>query len=454
MRLLVLASLLSGAAACGAQTAVVSGQTAADAQLSPEAAYERAAAPVEITHRDVANWSEIELGALTVAVDQAKTACAEREQVKYTGVHLIGYARLCALGQQWPDVYRAATQYINSGDEERPQLAEAYAFEVQADLNMKREKDALGASIAMLKTVPYSAMVDDVTTAAIRYMQFSATEDAYELLMTRQRVLLGLLRGAQPDAGDWPTEPTVSPIPLHTVVQHALDYAAVSQYMGSKFAAGIVQDIDEAMPKNLPPDEAILIAAARRQYGMLGRKMPELKGAVSLMPSVETPAAQPVFGKVTVFLLFPPWCAQCVRMGQEVKEAVDRDKGEHGLEMYSLLADTMPEPPKRTAAKSPIAAADTRRSGRTAAHTTETDTVVVKSAEDLLRKTPTLVVPPATLVVYGATDFPFLIVTDHEGVIRLLYAAAPNNALVEGGIVEQITDKILEHWPPKDIPRH
>ncbi|HKO19748.1 MAG TPA: hypothetical protein VJU82_12765, partial [Acidobacteriaceae bacterium] len=126
MRLVALACLLSSAAGSGAQAVGAS----ADPQLSPEAAYERAAAPVDITRRDIANWSDIELNALSVAVEQAKTACAEREQAKYEGDHLIGYARLCALGQQWPQVYRAATQYINSGDKERPQLAQAYAFEV------------------------------------------------------------------------------------------------------------------------------------------------------------------------------------------------------------------------------------------------------------------------------------------------------------------------------------
>jgi len=50
---------------------------------------------------------------------------------------------------------------------------------------------------------------------------------------------------------------------------------------------------------------------------------------------------------------------------------------------------------------------------------------------------------------FGAADFPFLIATDHNGVIRLLYPAAPNNSLVEGGIVDQIATSILAVWPPK-----
>jgi len=451
MRLAVLAFVLSCAAVGGAQTAGKAADAKVDpgVKLSPEAAYERAAAPVDITHRDISNWSDIEQNALSVAVGQAKAACIEREQVTYVGDHLIGYARLCALGQQWPEVYQAATLYINSGDEERPQLAQAYALEVQADLNLKQEKDALGTCIAMLKVIPYNALVDDVTTGAARYMQFAYTNDALELLINRQRVLLGLLRGAQPDGGDWPTEPTVSPIPLHTVVQHALDNAALHQYMGRPgMAARIIEDIDEAMPKELPPDEAILISAERRQYELLGTKMPELKSAVSLMAPVETPAAKPVFGNVTVFLLFPPWCAQCVRLGSQMKEAMEREQGKMGLKVYALLADDPPKPPKPSVGKRGAGAASGM--AKHARHAPEQDAVAVNSAVELLRGTSTLVVPPATLEKFGAADFPFLIATDHKGVIRLLYPAAPNNVLVEGGIVDQITMVILSAWPPKD----
>lgn len=443
MRLVVLACFLSSTAVCGAQAM----GTAADSQLSPEAAYERAAAPVDITHRDIANWSDIELSALSVAVEQAKTACIEREQATYEGDHLVGYARLCALGQQWPDVYRAATRYINSVDKERPQLAQAYAFEVQADLNMKKEHDALGASIAMLKTVPYSELVDEVTTGAIRYLQFAYTVDALELLITRQRVLLGLLRGAQPDGGNWPAEPTVSPIPLHVVVQHALDDAALHQYMDRPaMAARIVQDIDEAMPKELPQDEAILIKAERRRYELLGTKMPELKGAMSLMSALDLPAAKPVYGSVTVFLLFPPWCAQCVRLGPELQPAIDRAAGKSGLKIYGLLAEAPPES-LHVAAKGA-----TKPTGHAGMHASAE--TAVKSPLGLLRKTPTLLVPPDTLDFFGAADFPFLIATDHDGIIRLLYPAAPNNALVEDGIVDQLTMDILSHWPSANSPHH
>jgi hypothetical protein len=77
---------------------------------------------------------------------------------------------LCALGQQWPTTFTAATTYINGKDVAKPQLAQAYAYEVNADLNLKDEKSALRASIAMLQAVPYSPLSDEVTTSTIRYL--------------------------------------------------------------------------------------------------------------------------------------------------------------------------------------------------------------------------------------------------------------------------------------------
>ena len=163
--------------------------------LSPQAAYDTASLPLDITRRDSANWSDIELAALDVSVAQAKDACIARESEKYAGADLIGYARLCALGKQWAITYLAATTYINS-DGPHPLLAEAYAYEVQADLNMGDEKAGQGACIAMLRSVPYTSLTDDVTTTTIRFLQFAYLPDALDLAFQREPYILNLIRAS------------------------------------------------------------------------------------------------------------------------------------------------------------------------------------------------------------------------------------------------------------------
>jgi hypothetical protein len=89
-----------------------------------------------------------------------------------------------------------------------------------------------------------------------------------------------------------------------------------------------------------------------------------------------------------------------------------------------------------------------------AAHSdTDSDKAAPKSAIDQLRKTPTLVVAPSTLADFDASDFPFLVATDCDGLIRLIVSPAPDNALAQDGPVDQLTDTILQHWPPPSPSR-
>ena len=93
--------------------------------LSPQAAYDQANLPVDITRRDSQNWSDIELAALKVAVAQARDGCLMRTDKTYADSDLVAYAHLCAFGEQWQSAQKAATAYIGNTATPRPQLARA-----------------------------------------------------------------------------------------------------------------------------------------------------------------------------------------------------------------------------------------------------------------------------------------------------------------------------------------
>ncbi len=308
-----------------------------------------------------------------------------------------------------------------------------------SDLNMQQWKPASSTCFAMLRAIPYGPLSDSVITATVRYLQFAYLPDALDLLAQRQPYLLKLLRASQaPAASAGPATPAqtdaqiASPaaqsIPLHTLFEHALDFAALQQYNDQpQRAAAALADIDSALPASLPPDEAIFIAADRRRYALLGTHFPDLPGAVSLLSP--TAPRRPSFAMVTFFLLFPPWCAQCIRQQHEVAAATTRHAG--FIQIYGLLADDPPPVKSIHPLAAPAKAPDTP-----------------KSAADQLRGTPTLVVAPSTLADFNATDFPFLIATDRDGIIRLMVANLLDDALVKDGPVDQIIDTILANWPP------
>jgi hypothetical protein len=460
LAVLALGSVLTTGAA-GAQQVDSTASMPQAPLLSP--AYDRASLPVEITRRDVNNWSEVETAALSVAVAQAKEACVARQSEVYAGSDLVAYARLCALGKQWQPTFVAATTYINSKDAAKPLLADAYAFEVQADLNLGNETAAVRTCFAMLKSVPYGPTTDDVTTATVRYLQFAYLPDALDLLFQRQPYLLGLMRHAAAVAGGLPqaagasSAATAPAIPIPTLYQHALSLPAMQQYNAQpERAVEEMTEIEDAMPSTLTPDEAILVASARQQYELLGTHFPELAGSVSLISATENAPGKVRLGEATVFLLFPPWCAQCVRQAKEMVPALFRDAMVSGsdarLHLYGLMADRPPTAIGSAAAKPARPAKALPRT--TAAETSSavrltSDKAGVADVVAALRKTPTLVVAPAVLEEFGASDFPFLIAVDHDGIIRLMVPAAPSNALQQNGPVDQIADTIRQHWPVK-----
>jgi hypothetical protein len=373
----------------------------------------------------------------------------------FTGSDLVSYARLCALGKDWPKEEAASRSYITANGATKPQLTEAYSFAIQAELSLDHEKDAVRDCIEMLRSVPYSQLADDASSATIRYLQFAYTADALRIHANRQPLLLGLLQAARSHAAKspGPAASGTAAIPIHTIYRHALDFPALEQFDGEpEVAAAILREIDRVTPSSLAPDDAVLIAAARHQYSLLGTRFPELPGAVSLISAPATTNRQPQFGHPTVFFLFPPWCAQCIRQAQQivptlVRTALLRGPGNQ-VNIYALLADNPPgnippakSPPENRAHKtSPPPKHATNRDGDPG------DPAPPKSAIELLWKTPTLVVAPSTIAQFNASDFPFMIATDAKGIIRLMVPGASDNALIQDGPVDQITQSIATKW--------
>ena len=427
-------------------------------QLSPQAAYEQATRPLEITRRSIANWSESETAALGVAVQQAKEQCAARTPSQYTGEDLIAYARLCTLGQQWPLVQQAATLYLNVTHRTDPDakpasafpgLTQAYAYLIGASLHLNDATAALVTAREMLRTVPYSELTSQVTSETARYIQLTQTADALSLLSQREAILLPLLRTpATPDSAE-----QQQPLSLHSIYADALALAALQQFANQpKAAAATITDLEAALPSTLSPDDSIPIAESRRQYALLGTHAASitpfaylLNASAAHYRNIETKSSG-----ATALLLFPDWCAECIRMGSQFMPAFFR-MGQSDVRFYALLAQATPPPTPAPAPEKPKPAASSKASHFVSSSTapsssTDQSPTQPKTPAELLLDTPTFVVSNDTLTQFAVTDFPFLIVTDHEGIIRFLQPA-PENVLVPGGLADQVIKRVLEQWP-------
>jgi hypothetical protein len=415
-------------------------------QLSPEAAYTQVLLPLTVTRASTDNWSDSELSALKVAMDQARLECAARSPQTFRGDDLVALARLCSLGQQWSSVTAAAKQYIDSTDTPKPLLAQAYGLEIDAALHIRDEAAALAASHAMLAAVPYDTTADTALNEALRYLQLAYMPDALALYAEREPLLLAALRASKDEPA--PLNPAGQRVSISALYADGLAFAALEQFAGKPAeAAATVADLDAALasaPAPLQPDDALPIADARRQYALLGHPLPKIPLAVSLYAEHETPLIDDNYGASTVLFLFPPWCAQCVRMGQSFMSVLLRLSDEH-VHLYGLLAQQpppTPAPPQLVMHSDGTMSEAKHKHAKAAPPEPETP----KTAADLLRHTPTLIVPPETITQFAATNFPLLIATDSKGIVRFIQPA-PEAALNPGDFLDQVTAHIAAQWP-------
>lgn len=406
-------------------------------QLSPKAAYYDAMHPLDVTRHSVANWSDIEIAALKVAIDRAQKDCAARDPKSFAGEALIDLIRLCSLGQMWPSVVQAATLYMNADAPAKPLLTQAYAGQIDAYLHLKKEPDALASARTMLTAVPYDTLTAETIGEAVSYMQFVYTSDALALVTARQPLLLARLQAtAAATAPDTPSpESDEPPQTLHELYADGLTLPALQQLakLPPADVTATVTALDAALPQTLSPDEAIPVAASRKRYALLGKPLPKIAGLSYLSMPGKLPQL-PAANAVTALLLFPDWCAQCVGMGKQFPETVFLVAG-HEAYLYGLLAQTVP--PRKPVPPSP---------GATAKDTSASTAYDPSDAANLLRETPTIVVEPALLDQFAATDVPLLILTDPQGIVRVVQPVG-EDAIARGSTIDSAIARVGAQWP-------
>jgi hypothetical protein len=434
--------------------------------LSPQAAYDEARRPLDITRAPFENWSDVEQAALAVSIKKASESCKARTSYQFTGEDLIAYSRLCFFGEEWQNVQLAASNYIlaqqvaTAADKLTgfPNLSTAFDYSIQALLHLSDPFHAKSTSENMLRTVPYDDLVSEATNLTARYFQFTGSEDdALALLAERQPILLAQLQAqstpSSPASTNAPAPtsppPVQSPHPtlsIHDLYADAIALPAMQQYDNQRNAAAAsFAEVEAALPANLSPDDAIPTAEIRRQYLLLGSSLPHITAFAWLLDSsfLVPHDFGANFGSATVLFLFPDWCG-CVGMGSQFPSTAERLL-KKGVRFYALMAQASPPPPpKKNGAKPSSPAA----SKSTDAKATDAIQAVRKpTATEYLTGSPTLVVPNGILDTFVATDFPLIVVTDHRGMIRAIQIA-PENALEKDHLLDQIVGHVLDHWPP------
>jgi hypothetical protein len=457
--------LLSWLPLAMSQTPVAS-EVKSEPQFSPQAAYDKAIRPLEITRRAVQNWSEIELSALKIARENAKTACAAFNPDQPVGEDLLALARLCAFAQLWQPVHQAAANYIAAAQNAKPEsskasvdLATAYDYSVQASLNLKSTEDAILTCQTMLRAVPYDVFTSEATTSTIESIRFIQSDQALALLNQRQSILLSQIKAQGSPSANSPNSVAQlnldPPLPLHVLYADALALALLQQFSNQpKAAAGSYAELESALPGSISSEDAMYIGERRRQYLLLGAHLPTLNpmGWLVSPGAAAPPNLNTWFANATVFLLFPDWCNQCVAMGYDSASKASELRDAYQVRFFPLIAQANPpekhtqQPPKKV----PLPASKPGNAVQAQSERLHVQQeLAIKSTPDsTLEGTQTIVVPNETLDSFAATDFPLLIVTDRNGIIRWMQRAS-ETAFSPGGDVQEVVKHILATWPPE-----
>jgi len=378
---------------------------------TPGEIYKAAMHPLDIVRSSLDNWSDAELGALTVGIHKAHDACEAAKPADYAGDDLYDLARLCALGQDWSNANAAALAYIASKQELHQ--AQAYALSVNALVHMNAIDLALETTREMLGRSPYDAEV----AYAVRYMkdelEQASNPAALKLASEEHAAIVEALKKGVPlkaVSGD-------AVMSVGALFDSAMELAFWQKYAGDDTAAAAtVADVDQALLPAAPlkSEDAARIAAVRLRYGLLGTRSPEVK----VLRALESPATKAVidshFASATVLVLFPEWCGGCRKLMKPLTEFAKVNK-EKSIHAYGLVfAD---------------------------------DTVIpVQAAHEEIFKgllgTAALVVPDTTAQTLGATDYPLGLVLDRMGRIRFI-GALPGDAFNGGGYVEKVIERMV-----------
>src|SRR5580658_3416920 len=353
----------------------------------PGAIYKDAMRPLDLVRGSLENWSDAELGVLSVGMHKAKDACEQVKPESYSGDDLYDLARLCSFGQDWNAANTSALDYVASGLEAH--RAQAYALSINALVHINGVDLATQTAQEMLRKLPYDAEV----AYAVRYMKDNLEQAgnpaALTLAVQEHAAIVQALGPGVPlkaTHGD-------AMIGVGALYESAMELAFLQRYSGDDAAAAsTATEVEGALQKSvaLSAEDRQRVDGVTTQYGLLGAHVPAIEASRSLLSPTAKARINPDFGAATVLVLFPDWCVQCRKMMRTLTEFAKVNAGTP-LHAYGLVfADT----------------------------SMITDSATHEGFLQELQGTSTFLVPADTPQTFGAQEFPLAIAIDSAGVAR------------------------------------
>ena len=408
----------------------------------PGEVYRQAMKPLDLVRSSLDNWSDAELGALASGMRTARLAC-DAVDIDMSGLDKAGpdkagpdkagpdkagpagraadgaavsiatdddlydLIRLCALGQDWNQSLKAAKKYL--AVEDAPHRTQAYALSVNAMVRLNDLDGAVGTARKMLQDVPYDAEVAYSMQFLKMYLTQAVDPKALPFATEEHAALVEALK----TGSTLKSLHSEAVMGIGTLFESGMQLAFLERYAGDEHGAEkTCAELDAAVAKSesvSTPDRQ-LMDAIRRQYGLLGHLLPEIEGQSVLTVTAAARKFHNDAGFVTIVEIFPDYCPQCMKtmvdLTEFAAEHVAAKVHAHGLAVREDMGAALPESWKA------------------------------------LKGTSTLAVKPDAVQMFGAVDYPLLVVTDEHGTVYFA-GTIPGNAFVPNGYMEQVIGRIV-----------
>jgi hypothetical protein len=382
----------------------------ADAEL-PGAIYKEAMHPLDVVRQSLENWSDAELGALSIGMRTAREACDKMKPEDYSKDDLYDLAHLCAFGQDWNPANAAAQRYIASKEPEH--RTQAYAISIGAFVHLNAVDLALATTREMLRAQPYDAEAAYAVHYIKSYLEVTGDPHALQLAEEEHAKIIGALTKGTPLKAAYGD----AVVNIGLLFEMAIEAAFYERYAGDDTqAAQFLADVERALPQNavLTGEDRQQIDSAKLQYRLLGTEL----GQIPVIRSYKSATAKAQidanfgtnFGAATALVVFPDWCVQCKKMMPTMTQ-FGVVNAETPIYTYGLIF---------------------KQSGEESAPGVEKDLIgndVMEVSEDTARS-------------FGTTDYPLGIVVDHAGVIRFI-GVIPGDAFNGGGYMERVITRMV-----------
>ena len=384
----------------------------------PGEIYQQALKPLDLVRSSLDNWSDAELGALASGIRMAREACG-KISIKMAGEQdLYDLIRLCALGQDWTKSNTAALTYIASGADAH--RAQAYAMSLNALTHMSDTEDGVKTAQEMLRTLPYDAEVAYALRYFETYLTHSSDPAALALETQEHAAIVQALQEALQTGSPFKAVHGDTAMGVGELFDSGLRLAFLQRYSGDERGAErTYADLDRALTKAgaIGATDYQLISASETQYKLLGALLSKLDAQrVLTAPMTKTKVGFDP-GHVTVFAIFPEWCPQCAKTMQGLSEFAAEHVAAKVHAVGLMVQDTKPE-------------ADAKPDAGP------------RPDYKALKGTETVAVTKEAAAVFGAVEYPLIVVTNTDGIVYFV-GLIPDNAFVPNGYMEQVIGRIV-----------